>query len=82
VFAFSVLPAMAALALTNNLALVFALATVIGAFSGAAGYAASFRGELPVGATQTAMAVALLALALGRRAVGGLLSRRVGRSPR
>jgi zinc transport system permease protein len=78
VFAFSVLPAMAALALTSNLALVFALGTGIGAFAGAAGYAISFRGELPVGATQSAVALGVLALALVRRVVEHFLHRRAG----
>jgi zinc transport system permease protein len=64
VFAFSVLPAMTALAFTSRIGWVFALATVIGAFSGVGGYAISFRAELPVGATQTATGAALLAAAL------------------
>jgi zinc transport system permease protein len=67
VFAFSVLPAMAALALTSRIGLVFLLATALGATSGAAGYAISFRAELPVGATQTATAAAVLVAALGWR---------------
>ena len=61
VFAFSVLPAMTALALTARIGLVFVLATLIGALSGVGGYVVSFRGDLPVGATQTATAAALLA---------------------
>jgi zinc transport system permease protein len=64
VFAFSVLPAMTALALTARIGLVFILATVIGALSGVGGYVVSFRGDLPVGATQTVTAAALLAAAL------------------
>ncbi|MEA2699389.1 MAG: manganese/iron transport system permease protein [Myxococcales bacterium] len=64
VFAFSVLPAMAALVLTSRMAGVFALATLFGAVSGVGGYAVSFRAELPVGATQTASAAALLVAAL------------------
>jgi zinc transport system permease protein len=64
VFAFSVLPAMAALALTARIGLVFAIATGLGAASGVAGYAISFRAELPVGATQTATAAAVLLAAL------------------
>jgi zinc transport system permease protein len=69
VFAFSVLPAMTALALTSRIGLCFVLATVFGAFSGVAGFAVSFRAELPVGATETGMAVALLAAALAWRSV-------------
>lgn len=68
VFAFSVLPAMAALTLTSRLPLVFALAAGLGALSGGGGYLVSFRGDLPVGATQTAVALGLFALALARRA--------------
>jgi zinc transport system permease protein len=64
VFAFSVLPAMAALALTARIGAVFVLALVLGAVSGVGGYVVSFRADLPVGATQTATAVALLAAAL------------------
>ena len=82
VFAFSVLPAMAAMALTSNLTAVFFLATGIGALSGAAGYAISFRGELPVGATQTAFAVGVLALALGRRAIERLFQHHQGEGQR
>jgi zinc transport system permease protein len=77
VFAFSVLPAMAALVLTSRIAVVFALAGLFGALSGVAGYAVSFRGELPVGATQTALAVLLLGAAMVVRALSGwLLGRR------
>ena len=76
VFAFSVLPAMTALALTSRVGLCFVLATAIGAFSGVAGYAVSFRAELPVGATETATAAALLAAALGWRFVVAQRDRR------
>jgi zinc transport system permease protein len=69
VFAFSVLPAMTALALTSRIRAVFALAAGLGAFSGVAGYAVSFRAELPVGATQTATAAALLVVVLAIRFV-------------
>ncbi|HEY5088711.1 MAG TPA: metal ABC transporter permease, partial [Polyangia bacterium] len=41
VFAFSVLPAMTALAFTSRIGWVFVLATIVGAFSGVAGYAVS-----------------------------------------
>lgn len=69
VFAFSVLPAMTALVVSSRLGAVFAVAAAAGALSGVAGYAISFRAELPVGATQTAFAVALFASALLARAV-------------
>ena len=80
VFAFSVLPAMTALALTSRIGLCFALATVFGAFSGVAGYAFSFRAELPVGATQTATATGLMAAALVWRYVAAQRDRRRSRA--
>jgi zinc transport system permease protein len=64
VFAFSVLPAMAALVLTSRMGLVFALAGLFGALAGVGGYAVSFKAELPVGATQAALSVVLLVAAL------------------
>jgi len=64
VFAFSVLPAMAALALTARMWVVFLLATLFGALAGVGGYGISFRGELPVGATQTAVAAAFVGAAM------------------
>lgn len=76
VFAFSVLPAMAALTLTHRLPWVFALAALLGALSGGGGYLVSFRGDLPVGATQTAVTLTLFLLALARRLVPRMLSRR------
>src|SRR5581483_1570014 len=75
VFAFSVLPAMAALALTSRMSAVFALATLFGALSGVAGYAISFRGELPVGATQTALAAAFVGAAMLARFLVRVLRR-------
>ncbi|HVZ72062.1 MAG TPA: metal ABC transporter permease [Polyangia bacterium] len=69
VFAFSVLPAMAALVLTSRMGLVFALAAIFGGLEGVAGYAVSFRAELPVGATQAGLAVVVLMAALVARAV-------------
>jgi zinc transport system permease protein len=81
VFAFSVLPAMAALVLTSRIGLVFGLAALLGGLEGVAGYAVSFRAELPVGATQTALAVGVLALALAARALHGARRRAQLRSP-
>ena len=80
VFAFSVLPAMTALALTARIGLVFVLATLIGAVSGVGGYVVSFKGDLPVGATQTATAAALLTAALVWRFARARYERR-GRTP-
>jgi len=56
------------------------LATVVGAFSGVAGYAVSFRAELPVGATQTATGAVLLTGALLWRLVIAQRDRRRARS--
>jgi zinc transport system permease protein len=82
VFAFSVLPAMAALVLTSRMSAVFALATLFGALSGVAGYAISFRGELPVGATQTALAAAFVGAALlGRFIVTTVYRKRTTPAP-
>jgi zinc transport system permease protein len=71
VFGFSVLPAMAALAMTNRLGVVFILASVIGGVCGVAGYAIAFVLQLPVGATQTATMVAVLLVVIAVRAVAG-----------
>jgi manganese/iron transport system permease protein len=68
VFAFSVLPAMAALSLARRLTVVLALAATLGLLSAVLGYAASFFLHFPVGASQTVVAAVftLLALVLGR----------------
>ena len=84
VFAFSVLPAMAALAITSRIGLVFALAGLFGTLSGVGGYALSFRAELPVGATQTALAALIVGAALVVRSVARSLSgrrKRAGQVP-
>ena len=78
VFAFSVLPAMAALVLTSRMGLVFALAALFGGLEGVAGYAVSYRAELPVGATQASLAVVVLGAALAARALLGAAHRRAG----
>jgi zinc transport system permease protein len=64
VFAFSVLPGLAALCLFQRLRYVLAFAIAIGASSGAAGYLAAFFFELPVGASQAAVALAFFLFAL------------------
>lgn len=67
VFAFSVLPAMAAVRIAQNANRAFFLATALGAFSGFAGYVAAFLYELPVGPAQTLLAVTLVGVAEGIR---------------
>jgi zinc transport system permease protein len=64
IFAFSVLPAMAAILVAPSVPIALALATAFGAVSGGLGYLASFRFSLPVGASQAATAV-LLVVAMG-----------------
>jgi zinc transport system permease protein len=71
VFAFSVLPGMAALLVTPRLKLVFPLALLFGAIAGGVGYMLAFFASFPVGASQTAVAVLLVLLAIPIR----LLSR-------
>jgi len=72
VFAFSVLPAMAALSLSNRMGVVLALAATLGALSAVAGYILSFFLRFPVGASQTVVAAALAGAAM---AAGRLLKR-------
>jgi zinc transport system permease protein len=60
VFAFSVLPAMAALRLVSNVPRALFVATAFGALSGLLGYIAAFLFELPVGASQTLCAALLV----------------------
>lgn len=79
VFAFSVLPAMTALVLTTRMSLVFVAAAAIGSLSGVAGYAVAFKQDLPVGATQTAVAVVSFVVALGGRTLAGRIARGVAR---
>jgi zinc transport system permease protein len=68
VFAFSVLPAMAALSLARRITAVLAVAAILGLLSAVLGYMASFFLRFPVGASQTVVAAlfTLVALALGR----------------
>lgn len=67
VFAFSVLPAMAALLVTPSLALAFPAALVIGGASGFLGYLAAFVFEFPVGACQTMVAASFVVAAVPLR---------------
>ena len=72
VFAFSVLPAMAALSLSDRMGLVLALAATVGMVSAVAGYMLSFFLRFPVGASQTVVAAALA----GAAVLVGMLRRR------
>ncbi len=69
VFAFAVLPALGALRLSRRLPEALFIAALGGALSGAVGYLAAFLLELPVGASQAAVAAlfALVLFVVGRR---------------
>ena len=69
VFAFSVLPAMAAILLAPNVRAALLLAAALGALAGGAGYVAAFLYTWPVGASQAAFAAALVVVAGAVRAV-------------
>ncbi len=70
-FAFSVLPALAALAVASSLPGALILASVIGALSGGLGYVAAFVWDLPVGAAQTAVALVFwVGFSLVRKVLG------------
>lgn len=71
VFAFAVLPAMAALLLSNRLVYVLPIAAVLGSISGGAGYLFAFFLELPVGASQAIVALILWLACLPLRLVRG-----------
>lgn len=64
VFAFAVLPPLAALALARNFATALALAAGLGALTGGGGYFLAFVLDQPVGATQSALGCGLWLLAL------------------
>jgi zinc transport system permease protein len=68
VFAFSVLPAMAAILLAANVRAALLLAAALGAIAGGAGYVAAFLYTWPVGASQAALAAALVVAAAAIRA--------------
>ncbi|MDH5675011.1 MAG: metal ABC transporter permease [Myxococcales bacterium] len=70
VFAFSVLPGVAALMLLERLRAVLLLAAAIGALSGGAGYLLAFFQDLPVGASQASVAAAFFVLAWMLRRLG------------
>ncbi|MCB9741417.1 MAG: metal ABC transporter permease [Alphaproteobacteria bacterium] len=71
VFAFSVLPGMAALMLTSSVRVAVPLAALLGALAGGGGYMLAFFGDLPVGAAQTAAAAALTLIAAPIRLLRG-----------
>jgi|SoiMethySBSTD1v2_1073268.scaffolds.fasta_scaffold09732_11 ABC-type Mn2+/Zn2+ transport system permease subunit len=64
VFAFAVLPALAALAVVERLGRALIAAALLGAAAGGLGYLAAFFLEFPVGAAQAALAVVWLVIAL------------------
>jgi zinc transport system permease protein len=61
-FAFSVLPAIAATRLAVNVPRAIAIATVVGAAAGFVGYLAAYLWDLPVGASQSLVALAFAAV--------------------
>lgn len=71
VFALSTLPAMAALMLRTGVRSAFAIAALLGLVAGVGGYLFAFFQSFPVGASQTAVAAALVALAWAARSVIG-----------
>lgn len=71
VFALSTLPAMAALMLRTGVRSAFAIAALLGLVAGVGGYLFAFFQSFPVGASQTAVAAALVALAWVARSVIG-----------
>lgn len=71
VFAFSVLPAMAAILVASNVRTAMVLAAVLGAVAGGAGYVLAFLYTWPVGASQAAFAAAMVAAAAVVRGVIG-----------
>jgi zinc transport system permease protein len=69
VFAFSVLPGMAALRVSRNLTMALVVAGIGGAACGFLGYLAAFHYDLPVGASQTLVGAAFVAAAEGLRRI-------------
>jgi zinc transport system permease protein len=67
VFAFSVLPAMAAIPLSATPSRALVLASALGAAAGFLGYLAAFRWQLPVGPAQALVAAAFVAASLPLR---------------
>lgn len=67
VFAFTVLPALAALGLAPNVGWALVMAAALGALSGFGGYVLAFGHALPVGASQALVAAGIVAVAQGVR---------------
>ena len=65
VFALTVLPAVAALAMVRRLVHALVLACVLGLFAGATGYVAAYLLSLPVGASQAGVAGMCAVLGIG-----------------
>jgi zinc transport system permease protein len=71
VFAFAVLPGVVGLLLSRGLRGALILAAIAGALSGGVGYLLAFVLDLPVGASQAALALLLVLLAMPIRLVRG-----------
>lgn len=69
VFAFSILPAITAIALAPSPTSALILAALVGALGGVGGYMLAFFGQFPVGASQTLVCAVLAAAAWGIRAL-------------
>lgn len=81
VFAFSVLPALAAVQVSPNIPRALILASLLGAAAGFGGYVVAFLYSLPVGASQTLVAVSfVLVAALLRLPLRALRARRMRRA--
>ncbi len=78
VFAFTVLPAMAAVLMATSVRSALVIAGALGAFAGGAGYVLAFLRSWPVGASQAAVGVALVLGAAALRATFGAVRRAAG----
>lgn len=81
VFAFSVLPAIAAIGLARSPAMAMLLATVLGALGGVGGYLLAFFGQFPVGASQTLVCAVFALVAQGVLMAQGRLARMASEMP-
>ena len=78
VFALSILPSLAAIRLARTLPGALVLGALLGAATGFIGYFVAFLFDLPVGASQTAVAILVALLVEVGRAVAGLARGREG----